>query len=64
MQKFAKSRNHSMEELALAWLLSHPYVSSVIAGATNPNSSLACRRGWVEMSAQELTELEKLTNDY
>ena len=61
-QKFAKARNHSMEELALAWLLSHPYVSSVIAGATKPEqvTSHVAAAAW-KLSAQELVELEKLT---
>jgi aryl-alcohol dehydrogenase-like predicted oxidoreductase len=61
-QKFAKAHHHSMEELALAWLLSHPYVSSVIAGATKPEqvTSHVAAAEW-KISAQELTELEKLT---
>jgi len=32
---FASTRNHSLLELAFAWLLAHPEVSSVIAGASN-----------------------------
>ena len=34
LQAFAKSRGHSMLELAFSWLASRPQVSSVIAGAT------------------------------
>jgi aryl-alcohol dehydrogenase-like predicted oxidoreductase len=33
---FARQRGHSMTELAFAWLLAQPEVSSVIAGATRP----------------------------
>ncbi len=33
---FAESRGHTLLELAFAWLLSRPSVSSVIAGATRP----------------------------
>ena len=33
---FAESRNHTVLELAFAWLLAHPAVASVIAGATKP----------------------------
>ena len=33
---FAESRGHTLLELAFAWLLSRPSVSSVIAGATGP----------------------------
>lgn len=34
-EAFASERGHSVGELALAWLLSHPWLSSVIAGATS-----------------------------
>ncbi len=33
-QKFAGERGHTVGELAIAWLLSHPWLSSVIAGVT------------------------------
>jgi aryl-alcohol dehydrogenase-like predicted oxidoreductase len=33
---FASQRGHSMTELAFAWLLAQPEISSVIAGATHP----------------------------
>src|SRR5207249_2865057 len=36
LEGFAQQRDHSMGELALAWLASHANVSSVIAGATRP----------------------------
>ncbi|MFC2012704.1 aldo/keto reductase [Chloroflexota bacterium] len=32
---FAKERGHNIGELAIAWLLSHPWLGSVIAGATS-----------------------------
>ncbi len=35
-EQFAGERGHSMTELAFAWLLAHPAVASVIAGATRP----------------------------
>ena len=35
-ESFAAERGHSMTELAFAWLLSQPAISSVIAGATRP----------------------------
>ena len=34
--QFAESKHHSVLELAFAWLLAHPVVASVIAGATKP----------------------------
>jgi aryl-alcohol dehydrogenase-like predicted oxidoreductase len=33
---FAESKKHTLLELAFAWLLAHPAVASVIAGATKP----------------------------
>src|SRR5258708_34069427 len=35
-EAFARARNHSVTELAIAWLLARPAVCSVIAGATKP----------------------------
>jgi len=36
LQQFAEERDHTVGELALAWLASKPFVGSVIAGATSP----------------------------
>lgn len=36
LASFASERGHSLLELAIGWLASRPYVSSVIAGATRP----------------------------
>ncbi|MBI4197487.1 MAG: aldo/keto reductase [Chloroflexi bacterium] len=36
LENFAAERGHSMVDLAFAWLLANPVVSSVIAGATKP----------------------------
>ena len=62
LQAFARSRGHTMLELAFSWLASRPQVSSVIAGATrleqveqNVNAI-----GWA-MSADELAEIDKIT---
>lgn len=38
---FASERGHDMNELAIAWLLAHPVVCSVIAGATAPDQLTA-----------------------
>jgi aryl-alcohol dehydrogenase-like predicted oxidoreductase len=38
---FAESRGHTLLELAISWLLSHPQVASVIAGATAPEQVAA-----------------------
>lgn len=36
LSRWAKERDHTVGELALAWLLSRPEVSTIIAGATRP----------------------------
>ena len=36
LESFAQERSHTITELAFAWLLGNPSVSSVIAGATRP----------------------------
>lgn len=38
---FAEQRGHGMGELGVAWLLAHPVVCSVIAGATTPDQVAA-----------------------
>lgn len=40
-KSFAAEHGHSMGELAIAWLLAHPSVCSVIAGATRPDQLAA-----------------------
>jgi aryl-alcohol dehydrogenase-like predicted oxidoreductase len=57
-QKFAGERNHTMGELAIAWLLSHPWLASVIAGATNPGqvSANVNAANW-SLTAEEVKEL-------
>ena len=41
LESFAEQRGHSLLELAFAWLLARPAVSSVIAGATKPEQVTA-----------------------
>ncbi len=61
LEKFAKDRGHSILELAFGWLLAHPFVSSVIAGATKPEQveQNAGAIGWIP-SAEEMAEIDKL----
>jgi aryl-alcohol dehydrogenase-like predicted oxidoreductase len=55
---FARERGHSMGELAVAWLLAHPVVGSVIAGATTPDQIAANAKAteW-ELPLSEVGEL-------
>ncbi len=62
LEEFARSREHTMVELALSWLASQPEVPSVIAGATRPEQVTenvkAC--GW-KLKPEELAEVDKIT---
>jgi len=59
LEEFAVTRGHTIAELAFAWLLWHPEVSSVIAGATSPEQVRANARAkdW-ELTSAEMEELE------
>jgi aryl-alcohol dehydrogenase-like predicted oxidoreductase len=48
LQAFAVTRGHTLLELAMSWLASHPPVASVIAGATSPDQvrANAAAVGW------------------
>jgi aryl-alcohol dehydrogenase-like predicted oxidoreductase len=58
---WAEERGHDMLELAFAWLLGHPVVSSVIAGATKPQqvAANAATAGW-RLTPEEVEEVTKL----
>ncbi len=59
LQAFAAEHTHSVGELAIAWLLSHSWLSSAIAGATKPEqvSANIAAAGW-RLTAQEMAQLE------
>jgi len=58
---WAEERGHSLLELAFAWLLGHPVVSSVIAGATSPEQvkANAATAAWA-LTGDEVAEISKL----
>ncbi len=58
---FASERGHTMLELAFAWLLANPAVSSVIAGATRAEQVVANAgaAGW-NLTSEEMDELGRL----
>ncbi|HYH52462.1 MAG TPA: aldo/keto reductase [Acidimicrobiia bacterium] len=58
---FAGGRGHTVTELAIAWLLAQPAVTSVIAGATRPEQVAAntAAAGWV-LSAEEAALVARL----
>ncbi|MEO6067679.1 MAG: aldo/keto reductase [Gemmatimonadales bacterium] len=59
--KFAEERGHTILELAFAWLLAKPVVSSVIAGATSPAQVEANAKagGWV-LSPDEVAVVDAI----
>jgi aryl-alcohol dehydrogenase-like predicted oxidoreductase len=61
LRKFAESNHYTLAELALSWLLSKPYVSTVLFGATSPKQvteNLGAVR-W-SLTAAEIAEVERI----
>ncbi len=63
LESFVASRGHTILELAFAWLLACPEVSSVIAGATRPEQieSNAASVGW-SLTPDEFAEVNRILN--
>lgn len=61
LKAFAAERGHSVAELAIAWLLAKPWISSVIAGAKTPDqlSANLPATEW-KLTAAELAELDTI----
>ena len=61
LEAFAGERGHSVGELAIAWLLSQPWVGSVIAGATNREqlSTNVSSADW-RLTAEDTAQLDKV----
>lgn len=64
LERFAAQRERQVGELAIAWLLANPTVSTVIAGATKPEQVVANARSldW-RLSPEELMEIDEITRD-
>ncbi len=61
LEMFAKERGHGMGELAVAWLLSHPWLGSVITGATNAEqvSANVVAGNW-HLTPQDVVEVDTM----
>jgi aryl-alcohol dehydrogenase-like predicted oxidoreductase len=61
LEEYATSHGHTLLELAMSWLASHPAVGSVIAGATKPEqvSSNAASASWI-LTEEERAEVDAL----
>src|SRR5581483_309103 len=61
LEAFAAARGRTVQELAIAWLLRRPAVSTVIVGATGPDQvSQNVKAGEWSLSDAEMQELESL----
>jgi len=62
LEAFAAERGHAVGELAIAWLLSRPTVSTVIAGATRAEQVVANVAGgnW-RLNAPEVAEVDQIS---
>jgi aryl-alcohol dehydrogenase-like predicted oxidoreductase len=62
LDKFCAERGHTMLELAFSWLLAHPVVSSVIAGATKSEQieQNAAAANWL-LTPEDMAEIDRLT---
>jgi len=62
LQEFAGDHSHSLAELAVAWLLSHQWVTTVIAGVTRTDQVTSNVRSadW-KLTADELIQLDQAT---
>ncbi|MFC1990701.1 aldo/keto reductase [Chloroflexota bacterium] len=63
LEEFAGERGHSVGELAIAWLLSHPWVSSAIAGSVKPEQIVANLKAinW-KLDPEEVAQLDAITS--
>jgi aryl-alcohol dehydrogenase-like predicted oxidoreductase len=62
LSAFALARGHTLLELAMSWLASHPFIPSIIAGATKPeqmDQNIAAV-GW-SLSPADLAEIDRIT---
>ncbi len=61
LNDYAKSRGHSLLELAISWLASQPVVAGIITGATRPEQveQNVAASSW-RLTPQELTEINAI----
>ncbi len=62
LKDFARRRGVALLDVAIGWLISHPQVSSVIAGATTPEQVVANARAaeWTPTTA-DLEEIDRIS---
>ncbi len=62
LERFAQERGRTIGELAIAWLVANPRVSTIIAGATKPEQVEANSKGadW-KLTENELVEIDTIS---
>ena len=61
LSTWANAHDHSLLDLAFAWLIEKPVIASVIAGATKPDQILAnAAAGQWHLSAEDAAEIDEL----
>ena len=65
LEEFAAERGRTMVELAIAWLLANPAVSSVISGATKPEQVTANAKAadW-HLAPEEKAQLDSILEEH
>jgi aryl-alcohol dehydrogenase-like predicted oxidoreductase len=62
LEKFARERGHKVGELAIAWLLSKPYISTIIAGARRAEQLTEhVAAGQWKLTVQEAAEVDAIS---
>ena len=62
LEAFASERGHTVTDLAIAWLVSRPYISTIIAGAdVAPHVEANLQAAEWKLSPEELAELDHIT---
>ena len=63
LERFARERDRGVGELAIAWLVAQPVVSSVITGLSNVDQLVQNINGatW-ELTAEEIAQVSALTD--
>ena len=62
LTSFAEARGHSILELALSWLASHPVVATVIAGATTAEqvrANASATTSW-QLAVEDMAEVDRI----
>ena len=65
LKHWAEAKGHSLVDLAIAWVLANPAVTSAIVGAKTPQQAVqnAKAADWV-LTPEDLQEIDLIQGDY